>query len=103
MLAMLQDAVSRFQEHALTACKREQGLQRDAEEWILCRDRAYLFSFENVCDALGYDADFMRQGLLRWKETVLRGRRKRAQSPKSCMASRAGEMAFELSAAGRNG
>lgn len=83
MLAVLQDAVSCFQEYASAACKRKQELHRDAEKWILCRDRAYLFSFDNVCEALGFDADYLRQGLLRWRESAQARRRKGAQFAKS--------------------
>jgi hypothetical protein len=67
MLAVLQDAVVCFQEHVTAKCKRKQSLHRDAEEWISNRDRSYLFSFENVCEALGFDAHYMRDGLMRWK------------------------------------
>jgi len=70
MLAVLQDAVVCFQEHILAKCKRKQSLHREAEEWIANSDRSYLFSFENVCEMLGLDASYMRQGLLRWKRTV---------------------------------
>ena len=69
MLAVLQDAVVCFQEHVAAKCKRKQSIHRDAEEWISNTDRSYLFSFENVCEALGFDADYMREGLLRWKRT----------------------------------
>ncbi|HEU5463827.1 MAG TPA: hypothetical protein VFV82_06830 [Candidatus Binatia bacterium] len=67
MLAVLQDAVLCFQDHVAATCQRKQMLHRDAAEWIFSTDRSYLFSFENICDALGYDADYMRQGLARWK------------------------------------
>jgi hypothetical protein len=78
MHAVLQDAVTCFQEHVLATCKRKQSMHRDAEEWILSSDQCYLFSFENVCEALGYDADYLRQGLLRWKETALGTRSKKS-------------------------
>ena len=68
MLAVLQDAVLCFQDHVAATCQRKQMLHRDAAEWIFSTDRSYLFSFENICDALGYDADYMRQGLARWKQ-----------------------------------
>lgn len=71
MLAVLQDAVGCFQEHAQTTCKRKQAMHRDAEEWILNRDQVYPFSFENVCEALGYDAEYLRKGLIRWKEAAV--------------------------------
>jgi len=71
MLAVLQDAVVCFQENLTARCKRKQVMHLEAEEWILNTDRSYLFSFENVCEALGYDASYMRDGLLRWKRAML--------------------------------
>lgn len=70
MLAVLQDAVVCFQDHVLAKCKRKQTLHREAEEWISSTDRSYLFSFENVCETLGFDADYMREGLMRWKRAA---------------------------------
>jgi predicted phosphoadenosine phosphosulfate sulfurtransferase len=70
MLAVLQDAVVCFQEHAAAKCKRKQALHRDAEEWITNTDRSYLFSFENVCETLAFDPDYMREGLQRWKRSL---------------------------------
>jgi hypothetical protein len=71
MLAVLQDAVVCFQENLMATCKRKRLLHAEAEEWILNEDKSYLFSFENVCEALGYDAGYMRAGLLRWKRAAL--------------------------------
>ena len=70
MLAVLQDAVVCFQEHVVAKCKRKQVLHREAEEWIADTDSSYLFSFENVCETLGFDAHYMREGLLRWKRAA---------------------------------
>ena len=77
MLAVLQDAVVCFQDNVTATCKRKRLMHLDAEEWIVNEDRNYPFSFENVCEALGYDPAYMRQGLMRWKETVLSGRGKK--------------------------
>jgi hypothetical protein len=71
MLAVLEDAVICFQDNIAATCNRKRTLYRDAEQWILGADRSYLFSFENVCEALGYDAGYLRQGLRRWKEETL--------------------------------
>jgi hypothetical protein len=71
MLAVLQDAVVCFQENLTASCKRKQVMHVEAEEWILSENKSYLFSFENVCEALGYDAAYMRAGLLRWKRAAL--------------------------------
>lgn len=81
MLAVLQDAVVCFQENVAAKCKRKQTMHLDAEAWVLNKDRSYLFSFENICEALGYDASYMRDGLLRWKRTRLeRGSEQKVQS-----------------------
>jgi hypothetical protein len=77
MLAVLQDAVVCFQENLTTTCKRKQVMHVEAEEWILDKDKSYLFSFDNVCEMLGYDAGYMREGLLRWKHTALANRNER--------------------------
>ncbi|MGH7853420.1 MAG: hypothetical protein ACREP3_08250 [Candidatus Binatia bacterium] len=74
MLAVLQDAVVCFQEHVVANCKRKQSLHREAEEWISNTDPSYLFSFENVCETLGFDANYMRDGLLRWKRAARENR-----------------------------
>lgn len=74
MLAVLQDAVGCFQEHVAAKCKRKQVMHYEAEQWIANPDRSYLFSFENICDALGFDADYMRQGLARWKRSARESR-----------------------------
>ncbi len=77
MLAVLQDAVVCFQDNVTATCKRKRLMHLDAEEWIANEDRNYPFSFENVCEALGYDPAYMRQGLMRWKDAVLSGRGKK--------------------------
>jgi hypothetical protein len=81
MLAVLRDAVTCFQENLMATCKRKQLMHAEVEEWILNQDRSYLFSFETVCENLGYDASYMRAGLLRWKRAALakRSERRRKQ------------------------
>jgi hypothetical protein len=71
MLAVLEDAVVCFQDNIAATCSRKRALYRDAEQWIVDGDRSYLFSFENVCEILGYDAGYLRQGLIRWRDDGL--------------------------------
>jgi hypothetical protein len=71
MLAVLEDAVVCFQENVGATCKRKLLLHDEAEEWIFERDGAYLFSFESICETLGFEASYFRQGLLRWKQVAL--------------------------------
>lgn len=71
MLAVLRDAVSCFQDHVSARKGPKRSLHLEAEEWILNRDRSNLFSFEVLCEALGYDPDYMRAGLCRWKDAAV--------------------------------
>jgi len=71
MLAVLHDAVVCFQDHVKARDKRKRRLFLEAEEWILSEDCRYLFSFENVCASLGFDAGYLRHGLLHWKAGTL--------------------------------
>lgn len=71
MLAVLEDAIVCFQDNLGATCKRKQALCADAEQWILDDDTSYLFSFENVCEALNFNPVYVRRGLMRWKEAKL--------------------------------
>ena len=72
MLAVLEDAVVCFQDNLTAVSPRKQSLFRDAENWILDESKSYLFSFENICEGLALDPNYVRRGLIRWKEMVLR-------------------------------
>ena len=71
MLAVLEDAIICFQDYVAATCKRKRLLHLEAEQWILDEDRSYLFSFENICDSLGLEPTYLRQGLARWKKAAL--------------------------------
>ncbi|HEX2228242.1 MAG TPA: hypothetical protein VHM64_13980 [Candidatus Binatia bacterium] len=71
MLALLEDAIVCFQDYLGSDCKRKMALFQDAEEWILDDDTSYIFSFVNICDVLGFDASYLREGLMRWKKNAL--------------------------------
>jgi len=40
----------------------------EAREWVSSNDRSWLFSFENICDTLEINADYVRRGLREWRE-----------------------------------
>src|SRR6266566_3638947 len=71
MLAVLESAVEDFQKYVLARKPRGKKLFQEAEEWFLERDSDELFSFENICDTLQLHPDYIRQGLLRWKEAKI--------------------------------
>ena len=68
MLAVLQDAVDCFQEHVLAQYVWEKKLFQDAEDWIFDKNTDWPFSFENICETLQLNPDYIRRGLLVWKE-----------------------------------
>ena len=76
MLAILEDAIDCFQKYIFARDGRGKGIFREAEDWILEENSDRLFSFETVCDALGFNPSYVRQGLLRWKEMKLAERSK---------------------------
>jgi hypothetical protein len=71
MLAVLEDAIVCFQENVAAMAPKRKALFREAEEWILNEDNSYLYSFENICDDLGFEPFYLRQGLMQWKERAL--------------------------------
>ncbi len=71
MIAVLEDAVHCFRKNLHATDPKVRQLFLDAEEWIMGSDSTWFFSFENVCETLGIDPDYLREGLLRWKDAEL--------------------------------
>ena len=72
--AVLQDAVDCFQKHLRARDRKARQLYLDAEEWICSEDRSWPFSFENVCDLLQINAEYLRSGLMVWRDRQLADR-----------------------------
>ena len=75
MIAVLEDAVDVYRKQAEARDPRGEQLFQEAEAWIEDADRTWLFSFQNICDVLDIDADYVRRGLRAWKHKVPGGRR----------------------------
>jgi hypothetical protein len=71
ILSVLEDAVECFMKCIDSGTNKGQRLFRDADEWIALEDKRWVFSFDNVCDMLDINAEYMRAGLRRWKEKKL--------------------------------
>ena len=67
MLAVLEDAVACFQKYVHAKDSKGRALFRDAEEWILETNSDWIFSFENICEILGINPSYLREGLMEWK------------------------------------
>lgn len=81
MLAVLLDAVECFQKHAplqYTPSRpaKTNPLFTDAATWIFEDDTESLFSFINICEAVGMNAQYLRRILSHGQAgTMLQGRR----------------------------
>ncbi len=77
MLAVLEDAVGTFQKYVGARDRPAQALFAETEEWFAAEEAEWPFSFENICQALGLEAEFLRAGLWRWRD------RQRAQAERA--------------------
>ncbi|MHB8382736.1 MAG: hypothetical protein ACYDC3_10430 [Candidatus Binataceae bacterium] len=68
ILSVLEDAIECFMKCIDSATNKGQRLFREADEWISHEDKRWVFSFDNVCDMLDINPDYMRVGLRKWKE-----------------------------------
>lgn len=65
MLAVLEDAIATFQKTAKAGGGRDRLLFGEVQTWLQDRRDEGLFSFENICDALGIDSSRLRLALLK--------------------------------------
>ena len=64
MRAVLEDAIHCLAGETGPSRERPQ-LAAEAREWLVSGDTWWPYSFENICDAIGFDADSLRERLLR--------------------------------------
>ena len=67
VLSVLEDAVECFMKCIDSSTNKGQRLFRDAEEWITLEDKKWVFSFDNVCEMLDVNPEYLRRGLREWK------------------------------------
>ena len=71
MLAILKDAVSTFQADLFAANPKSSRRFEQAKDWFTEVDGDWVFSFQNICEHLGLNPAYVRNGLLRWMENRL--------------------------------
>ena len=71
MLAILEDAVACYQKYAVVRDSKGQALFEEAEAWVHEKNANEIFSFDSVCEMLGFEPDYLRQGLAVWKDRML--------------------------------
>jgi hypothetical protein len=67
MFAVLTDAIECFQKYLGASSRRSRRLFSEAAAWIECRDSSWPYSFENICEVLNINANYLRLGLMEWR------------------------------------
>jgi hypothetical protein len=80
ILSVLEDAVECFMKCIDSPTSKGQRLFRDADEWINLEDKHWVFSFDNVCEMLDINPDYMRRGLRQWKERKVEALQRAAEA-----------------------
>jgi hypothetical protein len=75
MAALLSDGIEAYIHHSISEAigkrlSRKGKPKSDASEWVEAKDDSYVFSFDNVCECLGINPEYLRLGLFRYIETV---------------------------------
>ena len=66
MLAVLSDAIEGFRRYVQSRNKKDE----ETLKWILEKNTNWFFSFEGICEVLGFDVDYLRSGLLKWGQVA---------------------------------
>jgi len=80
ILSVLEDAIECFMKCMDSATNKGQRLYREADEWIALEDKHWVFSFDNVCDMLDINPEYMRRGLRDWKARKLEAMQRAAEA-----------------------
>ena len=64
LLAVLEDGIRTFLKNARATHGRAYNLRREALSWLMQHESRDVFGFGNICEALGIDADRLRQRVL---------------------------------------
>jgi hypothetical protein len=68
MLTLLEDGIRCWQEGIDSFSRRKSRLAFHDNEWIFGDVQDGPFAFETICEALGIDPEWLREGLHRWRE-----------------------------------
>lgn len=65
MIAILKDAVECLDKYRSSRTSGGRMQYENALEWVQDTGTEWLFSFNNICDLLGFDSDYLRDVLLK--------------------------------------
>lgn len=81
MAALLSDGIEAYVAQCTSTTSTLNSGKIDAREWVEIRDEDYVFSFDNVCECLGINPEYLRLGLTRYVSSVQR-QRQSGKTPK---------------------
>ncbi len=64
VLSVLWQAVLDLHKYRFAKRHRQQRLYMEAYQWVACEDRSWSFSFVNLCEALDFSPESLRERLL---------------------------------------
>ena len=70
IIAVLEDAITCFQKNLFARDTRGRRLFREAEQWMMTGDRGLPYSFENICEFLWLNPEYLRDRLRTWVRTA---------------------------------
>ena len=85
LLALLEDAIHCYRKYRTARDRIGKERFHEAERWIMHPGDDWIFSFDNVCELLDLDPQYLRHGLLGGREQKLdkqdKGRGLRGEAP----------------------
>lgn len=83
MMAVLMSALHDYQDFFLSRDSTQAALSQEAAEWIESRHNEHMFSFENISETLGFDAEYLRRGITAWRNNHLLSIESRPAEPRT--------------------
>ncbi len=71
LLAILEDAIACYQKYIFARDGKGKALFHEAESWVGEKGSEAVFSFDSVCEMLGFDPEYLRRGLVTWTSNAL--------------------------------
>ncbi len=95
MAAVLEDAISCLTLKVRPATARQLKQFGDAWQWFAAEDDSeWIFSFKNICEALGIDPAYLRRGLIRWATATELGSAGELPNVRSAASERSSKIRF---------
>ncbi len=66
MAAILSDGIEAYIHQSLNSETHKSRVRQEIIDWIETEDTEYIFSFDNVCESLGINPEYLRLGLYRY-------------------------------------